>query len=76
MSDKKEKGLTKRGLWASVIILLIGMTVGFALLATVYTGATWKKVVVFFLYLIVVSLLIRSVRKLSDALDEEEAKAP
>lgn len=71
---KSDKKLTAASLWVPVVILLIGLTVGFLLLSTVYTGPVIWKVVVFVVYLVVVILMIRSVRKLSEALKEQQEK--
>ena len=70
----KEKKLTQRGLWSAVIILLLGLTIGFLLLATVYTGPVIWKVLVTVIYFVVVILLIKSVRKLSAYLKEQDEK--
>lgn len=71
---KSDKKITPASLWVPVIILLLGLTVGFLLLATVYTGPVIWKVVVFIVYLVVVILMVRNVKKLSDALKEEDGK--
>ena len=70
----KEKKLTPRGLWSAVIILLLGLTIGFLLLATVYTGPVIWKVLVTVIYFVVVILLVKSVRKLSSYLKEQDDK--
>ena len=70
----KEKKLTPRGLWSAVIILLLGLTIGFLLLATVYTGPVIWKVLVTVIYFVVVILLVKSVRKLSAYLKEQDDK--
>lgn len=55
-----------KGLWLAVVVLLAGMTTGFILLATVYTGPVWVKVLVFVVYIIVVLGLIGSLKKLKN----------
>ena len=53
-----------QGLWLAVLLWLFGITAGFILLALVYTGPVFVKVIVFIVYLVVVFGTIRSVRKL------------
>ncbi len=55
-----------KGLWLAVAVLLAGMTTGFILLATVYTGPVWVKVLVFVVYIIVVLGLTGSLKKLKN----------
>ncbi len=56
-----------KGLWLAVAVLLAGMTTGFILLATVYTGPVWVKVLVFVVYIIVVLGLTGSLKKLKNS---------
>lgn len=56
-----------KGLWLAVAVLLAGMTTGFILLATVYTGPLWVKVLVFVVYIVVVLGLIGSLKKLKNS---------
>lgn len=53
-----------KGLWPAVLLWLFGITAGFILLALVYTGPVFVKVIVFIVYLVVVFGTIGSVRKL------------
>ncbi len=53
-----------KGLWLAVLLWLFGITAGFILLALVYTGPVFVKVIVFIVYLVVVFGTIGSVRKL------------
>lgn len=53
-----------KGLWLAVLLWLFGITAGFILLALVYTGPVFVRVIVFIVYLVVVFGTIRSVRKL------------
>lgn len=53
-----------KGLWLAVLLWLFGITAGFILLALVYTGPVFVRVIVFIVYLVVVFGMIRSVRKL------------
>ncbi len=53
-----------KGLWAALVLWLSGMTAGFILLALVYTGPVFIKVIVFVIYIVVVFGTICSVRKL------------
>lgn len=55
-----------KGLWLAVAVLLAGMTTGFILLATVYTGPVWVKVLVFVVYIVVVLGLTGSLKKLKN----------
>lgn len=56
-----------KGLWLAVAVLLAGMTTGFILLATVYTGPPWIKVLVFVVYIVVVLGLTGSLKKLKNS---------
>lgn len=56
-----------KGLWLAVAVLLAGMTTGFILLATVYTGPLWIKVLVFVVYIVVVLGLTGSLKKLKNS---------
>ena len=53
-----------KGLWLAVLLWLFGITAGFILLALVYTGPVFVKVIVFIVCLVVVFGTITSVRKL------------
>ena len=53
-----------KGLWLAVLLWLFGITAGFILLALVYTGPVFVKVIVFIVYLVVVFGTITSVIKL------------
>ena len=56
-----------KGLWLAVAVLLACMTTGFILLATVYTGPLWVKVLVFVVYIVVVLGLTGSLKKLKNS---------
>ena len=56
-----------KGVWLAVAVLLAGMTTGFILLATVYTGPLWVKVLVFVVYIVVVLGLTGSLKKLKNS---------
>ena len=43
----------------SIVMLMVGMTVGFILLGTVYPGPRWVMFVVFLAYLLVSYLVIK-----------------
>ena len=47
----------------SIVILLVGMTVGFILLALVYSGPVWVRFIVFVIYLIIAGMTIRTSKK-------------
>ena len=53
-----------KGLWLAVLLWLFGITAGFILLALVYSGPVFVRVIVFIVYLVVVFGTITSVRKL------------
>ena len=55
-----------RGLWAAIVLLVVGMSAGFILLSMVYSGPVWVKVVVFVVYIVVVLGVIVSMRRFSD----------
>lgn len=55
-----------KGLWPALVVLVTGMTAGFILLAMVYTGPVWVKVVVFIVYIVVVIGVITSMKRFSD----------
>ncbi len=55
-----------KGLWPALVVLVAGMTAGFILLAMVYTGPVWVKVVVFIVYIVVVIGVITSMKRFSD----------
>ena len=47
----------------SIVILLVGMTVGFILLSLVYTGPVWVRALVFVIYLVIAGMTIKAARK-------------
>ncbi len=47
----------------SIVILLVGMTVGFILLSLVYTGPVWVRALVFVIYLVIAGMTIKTARK-------------
>ena len=53
-----------KGLWLAVLLWLFGITAGFILLALVYTGPVFVKVIAFVVYLGEVFGTITSVRNL------------
>ena len=55
-----------RGLWAAIVLLVVGMSAGFILLSMVYSGPVWVKVVVFVVYIVVVLGVIVSMRRFRD----------
>ncbi len=68
---KDAKTPSKTGFILSIVILVLGMTVGFILLSIAYQGANWIKFLVFIVYLLIVSFLIKFsigfVRTISEA---------
>ena len=63
MAEGKKKD-PLRGLGLITAFIVFFMTVGFILLASVYTGPVWVRVLVFVVYIVVVAGLVRGVRKL------------
>lgn len=58
----------------SIVILTLGMTVGFILLSLVYDGPVWVKFVVFVVYLLIISLVLSSSKRFIEALKDSERK--
>ena len=57
----------------SIVMLLLGMTIGFLLLGTVYDGPRWKAVAVFIAYLAITVPVVRfSARYVRSLKDEEK----
>ena len=56
MKDRRKR---IRSFIVSVSMLMIGMTIGFILLGTVYTGPRWIAFIVFLVYLAVSYAVIR-----------------
>ena len=50
---------SQKGFVASIVILIIGMTIGFLLLGSVYEGPTWVKALGFTIYLFIVFFLVK-----------------
>ena len=48
-----------KGFVISIIVLVVGMTIGFILLSLVYTGPNWVKFIVFIVYSMIVFFLIK-----------------
>ncbi len=63
MADKSRAGFI-----VSIVMLLVGMTTGFILLAIVYTGPVWVRAVVFLVYLFITGMTIHFSRKYADFL--------
>ena len=63
MAEEKKKD-PLRGLGLITAFIVFFMTVGFILLASVYTGPVWVRVLVFVVYIVVVAGLVCGVRKL------------
>ena len=61
-------GKSRAGFIFSIIILLVGLTVGFVLLGIVYTGPVWVRAVVFVVYLIIAGMTIRFSKKYIETL--------
>ncbi|MCR5732015.1 MAG: hypothetical protein K6G51_03630 [Sphaerochaetaceae bacterium] len=69
-----DKSFSVKGLYIAVGMLLVGMTGGFFLLSLVYTGPSYVRLLVYFIYLFIVYFVIKSVVRLSRAIKEEEQK--
>ena len=63
---------SRRSFIASVVMLMTGMTVGFLLLGTVYTGPRWVMLVVFALYLLVSYFVIKLSKRYAQWLKTNE----
>ena len=63
---------SRRSFIASVVMLMTGMTVGFLLLGTVYTGPRWVMLVVFALYLLVSCFVIKFSKRYAQWLKTNE----
>lgn len=50
---------SSRSFIISIVVLMVGMTVGFILLFFAYTGARWKAFVVFLIYFLISYCVIR-----------------
>ncbi len=48
-----------RGFIVSIVMLMTGMTAGFILLGTVYTGPRWIAFIVFLVYLVISYAVVR-----------------
>ena len=60
----------------SIVMLMTGMTAGFLLLGTVYTGPRWIAFIVFLVYLAVSATVIRFSRRYVRLLREENMDNP
>ena len=56
---KKNRKQSSKGFVLSVIVLILGMSIGFFLLSLVYTGPNWVKFIVFIAYVFIVFFLIK-----------------
>lgn len=65
---------SKAGFVASIVALLLFMTIGFLLLSMVYTGPVWVKFIVFLVYLLVVFFVIKYSRIFVSTIYEDEKK--
>lgn len=67
----KSKAPSKKGFIASIVVLILGMSIGFFLLSLAYTGPNWVKFIAFIVYLIIVFFLIRFSIEFSRSLDKK-----
>ncbi len=65
---------SRRSFIISIVMLIAGMSVGFLLLGTVYTGPRWIAFMVFLVYLFILFMVIRFSKRYSDELKKSEAK--
>ena len=65
---------SRRSFIISIVMLIAGMSVGFLLLGTVYTGPRWIAFLVFLVYLFILFMVIRFSKRYSDELKKSEAK--
>ncbi|MGN0906924.1 MAG: hypothetical protein ACI4NM_07235 [Bullifex sp.] len=69
-----ERKSAASGIWASVIFLIAGMSLGFAFLSFAWDGSIWIKVLFGALYLFTVFMVIRSTSRVVKAIRSEEEK--
>ena len=69
-----EKKSASRGILASVVFLLTGMTIGFVLLGFVWEGSAPVRVLVGAAYLFIVFMVVRSTGRVISAIKAEEKK--
>ncbi len=65
---------SRRSFIISVAMLMVGMTVGFLLLGTVYTGPRWIMFIVFLAYLLISYMVVKFSRRYSEWLKDNEEK--
>lgn len=54
----------------SIIVLVVGMTAGFVLLAMIYTGPRWISFIVFLVYIFIMYFIVLTSKRYLKALDE------
>lgn len=64
----------KSGFIFSIVLLIVGMTIGFALLSRVYDGPKWVSFVVFIVYLFILFFTVKASRGYLQAIEELERK--
>lgn len=64
----------RRRFIVSIVMLIAGMSVGFLLLGTVYDGPRWVVLLVFIVYLVITTLVIRFSSRYARSLKEEEKR--
>ena len=69
-----ERKSAASGIWASVIFLIAGMSLGFVFLSCAWDGSIWIKVLVGAVYLFTVFMVIRSTSRVVKAIRSEEEK--
>ncbi len=72
VENKKTAEKRKRSFIAGVVILILGMTLGFVLLSLVYAGPVWVKGLVFILYLFIISFLVKTSSRFLDSLSKSK----
>ncbi len=74
MREKRNKKPGVGILIASLVILVLGMVVGFALLGMVYEGPRWVKALFALIIIALLTFLIRAFFKMIKAMKEESGK--
>ena len=64
----------KSGFILSIVLLIAGMTIGFALLSRVYDGPKWVSFLVFIVYLFILFFTVKASRGYLKAIEEIEKK--
>lgn len=70
----KNKEPSKKGFIVSIVVLLLGMSIGLFLLSLAYQGPSWVEFVVFIVYITIVYFLIRFSYQFAKSLPDKKDK--